>query len=203
MVASETIRGLTSPFRFDKHGLRTLFDLTTLELTQGGFKPTGVWNIDERMKVAKQPAITLPKQLPKIKGVVLKVTTIPEADMAVAGFTITYEREKLVDFSTPWMTLGGSILFTRPKSQKPSLFSFLQPLSPQVWLYVGFTYLAVCLCLFVAARLSPHEWTATHPCEEGGDTRKNQFTLLNSFYYNVSALLNQVGDKNKDLNVST
>lgn len=52
--------------------------------------------------------------------------------MAVAGFTITYEREKLVDFSTPWMTLGGSILFTRPKSQKPSLFSFLQPLSPQV-----------------------------------------------------------------------
>ncbi|CAH8662097.1 unnamed protein product [Schistosoma haematobium] len=265
-VASETIRGLTSPFRFDKHGLRTLFDLTTLELTQGGFKPTGVWNIDERMKVAKQPAITLPKQLPKIKGVVLKVTTIPdapfmipikfdaydrplgtpdawmgycidllnhiasdvgfnytvhitpdrqygsgidvgngtifyngimgelireEADMAVAGFTITYEREKLVDFSTPWMTLGGSILFTRPKSQKPSLFSFLQPLSPQVWLYVGFTYLAVCLCLFVAARLSPHEWTATHPCEEGGDTRKNQFTLLNSFYYNVSALLNQ------------
>ncbi|CAH8566410.1 unnamed protein product [Schistosoma turkestanicum] len=265
-VASETVHGLTSPFRFDKHGLRTLFDLTTLELTQGGFKPTGVWNIDERMKVAKQPAITLPKQLPKIKGVVLKVTTIPdapfmipikfdaydrplgtpdawmgycidllnhiasdvgfnytvhitpdrqygsgidvgngtifyngimgelireEADMAVAGFTITYEREKLVDFSTPWMTLGGSILFTRPKSQKPSLFSFLQPLSPQVWLYVGFTYLAVCLCLFVAARLSPHEWTATHPCEEGGDTRKNQFTLLNSFYYNVSALLNQ------------
>ncbi|KAK4475916.1 hypothetical protein MN116_001159 [Schistosoma mekongi] len=265
-VASETVRGLTSPFRFDKHGLRTLFDLTTLELTQGGFKPTGVWNIDERMKVAKQPAITLPKQLPKIKGVVLKVTTIPdapfmipikfdaydrplgtpdawmgycidllnhiasdvgfnytvhitpdrqygsgmdfgngtifyngimgelireEADMAVAGFTITYEREKLVDFSTPWMTLGGSILFTRPKSQKPSLFSFLQPLSPQVWLYVGFTYLAVCLCLFVAARLSPHEWTATHPCEVDGDTRKNQFTLLNSFYYNVSALLNQ------------
>nr|CAH8873534.1 unnamed protein product [Trichobilharzia regenti] len=265
-VASETIRGLTSPFRFDKHGLRTLFDLTTLELTQGGFKPTGVWNIDERMKVAKQPAITLPKQLPKTKGVVLKVTTIPdapfmipikfdaydrplgtpdawmgycidllneiaadvgfnytvhitpdrqygsgidfgngtvfyngimgelireEADMAVAGFTITYEREKLVDFSTPWMTLGGSILFTRPKSQKPSLFSFLQPLSPQVWLYVIVTYLAVCLCLFVAARLSPHEWTAPHPCDERGDTRKNQFTLLNSFYYNVSALLNQ------------
>lgn len=52
--------------------------------------------------------------------------------MAAAGFTITYEREKVVDFSTPWMTVGGSILFTKPKSQKPSLFSFMQPLSPTV-----------------------------------------------------------------------
>ncbi|VEL30809.1 unnamed protein product [Protopolystoma xenopodis] len=55
-----------------------------------------------------------------------------ESDIAVAALTITYEREKAIDFSHPFMTLGGSILFTRPKSQKPSLFSFLQPLSPEV-----------------------------------------------------------------------
>lgn len=52
--------------------------------------------------------------------------------MAVAGLTITYEREQVLDFSTPFMTLGGSLLFMRPKSQKPSIFSFLQPLSPTV-----------------------------------------------------------------------
>ncbi len=52
--------------------------------------------------------------------------------MAVAALTITYERETVLDFSTPFMTLGGSLLFMRPKTQKPSIFSFLQPLSPTV-----------------------------------------------------------------------
>ncbi|KAG7225257.1 hypothetical protein INR49_014652 [Caranx melampygus] len=34
-----------------------------------------------------------------------------KADLAVAGFTITSEREKVIDFSKPFMTLGISILY--------------------------------------------------------------------------------------------
>nr|QQY02560.1 glutamate receptor ionotropic 3 [Cryptocotyle lingua] len=265
-VSPDVVGGMTGQFRFDREGQRTLFDLTTLELTEGGFAPSGVWNIDERMKVVKKISKRPNKHTSTMNDVVLSVTTkadppfmislytddygnpkpnpeswtgyckelldalaaevgfnytiqIPkddqygsaktlpngtvvyngimgqlirkEVDMAVAGFTITYEREKLVDFSTPWMTIGGSILFTRPKSQKPSLFSFLQPLAPKVWLYVVAIYLAVCLCMFAAARLSPYEWNAPHPCDEYSDVTKNQFTMLNSFYYYISALLNQ------------
>lgn len=38
--------------------------------------------------------------------------SIPQkADLAVAGFTITSEREKVIDFSKPFMTLGISILY--------------------------------------------------------------------------------------------
>ncbi|VDP67597.1 unnamed protein product [Echinostoma caproni] len=262
----ELVRGYTGQFRFDREGLRTLFDITTLDLTEGGFVPTGIWNVDEQMKIVTRPPKKLPHKLAKDTPTVLKVTTkqdppfmiikkkdaygkplitpdawqgycidlldeiskkvgfnytvhltpdgnygsstiLPngteiydgimgelirrEVDMAVAAFTITYEREKLVDFSTPWMTIGGSIMFTRPKSQKPSLFSFLQPLAPQVWFYVLAIYFAVCVCMFIASRLSPYEWNAPHACEDGGDMTKNQFTLLNSFYYNISALLNQ------------
>lgn len=33
------IRGYTGQFRFDREGLRTLFDITTLDLTEGGFVP--------------------------------------------------------------------------------------------------------------------------------------------------------------------
>ncbi|KAF7262526.1 hypothetical protein EG68_00177 [Paragonimus skrjabini miyazakii] len=263
-ASPESVRALTGPFRFDLEGLRTMFDLTTLELTEGGFMPSGVWNVDERMKVTKKTIKKPTKsEMGNKKEVYVVATKVdapfmisltkdaygrplpnPEAwtgyckdlldglaeelhfnytirpskeygsgkdigngtivydgimgelirkevDMAVAGFTITYEREKVVDFSTPWMTVGGSILFTRPKSQKPSLFSFMQPLAPKVWLYVVAIYLAVCVCMFVAARLSPYEWTAPHPCDENSDVRKNQFTLLNSFYYYISALLNQ------------
>ena len=34
-----------------------------------------------------------------------------KADLAIADLSITYEREKAVDFSNPFMTLGISILY--------------------------------------------------------------------------------------------
>lgn len=34
-----------------------------------------------------------------------------KADLAVAAFTITSEREKVIDFSKPFMSLGISILY--------------------------------------------------------------------------------------------
>lgn len=34
-----------------------------------------------------------------------------KADLAAASFTITSEREKVIDFSKPFMTLGISILY--------------------------------------------------------------------------------------------
>ncbi|KAL5962275.1 Glutamate receptor ionotropic kainate 2 [Taenia solium] len=125
-----------------------------------------------------------------------------EADMAVAALTITYEREQVLDFSTPFMTLGGSLLFMRPKTQKPSIFSFLQPLSPiqtshlphsplQVWAYVITTYIVVSVGLFLVARLSPYEWQNPHPCEAFSEEKENQFTVLSSFWFFITPLLNQ------------
>ncbi|CUT99119.1 Glutamate receptor ionotropic kainate 2 [Echinococcus multilocularis] len=114
-----------------------------------------------------------------------------EADMAVAALTITYEREQVLDFSTPFMTLGGSLLFMRPKTQKPSIFSFLQPLSPTVWAYVITTYIVVSVGLFLVARLSPYEWQNPHPCEAFSEEKENQFTVLSSFWFFITPLLNQ------------
>lgn len=45
---------------------------------------------------------------------ILTFATVPppqKADLAVAGLTITAEREKVIDFSKPFMTLGISILY--------------------------------------------------------------------------------------------
>lgn len=45
---------------------------------------------------------------------ILTFSSIPspqKADLAVAGLTITAEREKVIDFSKPFMTLGISILY--------------------------------------------------------------------------------------------
>uniref|UniRef100_A0A7M4EZQ6 Glutamate ionotropic receptor kainate type subunit 5 n=1 Tax=Crocodylus porosus TaxID=8502 RepID=A0A7M4EZQ6_CROPO len=75
-----------------------------------------------------------------------------KADLAVAAFTITAEREKVIDFSKPFMTLGISILYRVHLGRKPGYFSFLDPFSPAVWLFMLLAYLAVSCVLFLAAR---------------------------------------------------
>ena len=100
-----------------------------------------------------------------------------KADLAIADLSITYEREKAVDFSNPFMTLGISILYRyvkisrkstffdrilrlififffdrKPKKQPPELFSFMHPLSLDVWIYIVVAYFIVSFLLFILAR---------------------------------------------------
>ena len=77
---------------------------------------------------------------------------VQKADLAIADLSITYEREKAVDFSNPFMTLGISILYRKPTKQDPELFSFMSPLSLDVWIYMVFAYLLVSISLFILAR---------------------------------------------------
>ncbi|KPP78748.1 glutamate receptor ionotropic, kainate 2-like [Scleropages formosus] len=75
-----------------------------------------------------------------------------KADLAVAPLAITYVREKVIDFSKPFMTLGISILYRKPNGTNPGVFSFLNPLSPDIWMYILLAYLGVSCVLFVIAR---------------------------------------------------
>ncbi|XP_074509314.1 glutamate receptor ionotropic, kainate 5 isoform X2 [Sebastes fasciatus] len=115
-----------------------------------------------------------------------------KADLAVAGFTITSEREKVIDFSKPFMTLGISILYRVQLGRKPGYFSFLDPFSPAVWLFMLLAYLAVSCVLFLAARLSPYEWYNPHPClRERKDMLENQYTLGNSLWFPIGGFMQQ------------
>ena len=73
-------------------------------------------------------------------------------DLVVADITITYEREQGVDFTMPFMNLGVTILYKKPTKKDPNLFSFLSPLSFDVWIYIITAYLAVSLLLFTISR---------------------------------------------------
>ncbi|XP_030636960.1 glutamate receptor ionotropic, kainate 2 [Chanos chanos] len=114
-----------------------------------------------------------------------------KADLAVAPLAITYVREKVIDFSKPFMTLGISILYRKPNGTNPGVFSFLNPLSPDIWMYILLAYLGVSCVLFVIARFSPYEWYNPHPCNPDSDVVENNFTLLNSFWFGVGALMQQ------------
>ncbi|XP_060656054.1 glutamate receptor 1 isoform X1 [Drosophila nasuta] len=81
-----------------------------------------------------------------------------EADIAIAPMTITAERERVIDFSKPFMSLGISIMIKKPVKQTPGVFSFMNPLSQEIWVSVIFSYIGVSIVLFFVSRFSPHEW---------------------------------------------
>ncbi|XP_076044322.1 glutamate receptor ionotropic, kainate 2-like [Oratosquilla oratoria] len=113
------------------------------------------------------------------------------ADMAITDLTINYEREEDVDFTMPFMNLGISILFKKPQKQAPSLFSFLSPLSLEVWIYMMTAYVGVSLLMYILARFTPYEWQNPHPCNPEPDTLENQFTILNCLWFAIGSLMQQ------------
>jgi len=48
--------------------------------------------------------------------------------------------------------LGVSVLYKKPMKKPPNLFSFLSPLSLDVWIYMATAYLGVSVLLFILAR---------------------------------------------------
>ena len=72
--------------------------------------------------------------------------------MAIASMTITSERERVIEFSKPFMSLGISIMIKKPVKTIPGVFSFLNPLSKEIWVCVIFSYIGVSIVLFIVSR---------------------------------------------------
>ncbi|CAG0878616.1 unnamed protein product [Darwinula stevensoni] len=114
-----------------------------------------------------------------------------KADLAVGSMTINYARESVIDFTKPFMNLGISILFKVPTSPPTRLFSFMNPLAIEIWLYVLAAYVLVSITLFIVARFSPYEWYNPHPCVVESNVVENQFSLANCFWYAIGTLMQQ------------
>lgn len=109
--------------------------------------------------------------------------------------TITSERERVIDFSKPFMSLGISIMIKKPMKQKPGVFSFLNPLSKEIWVCVIFSYIGVSIVLFTVSRFSPYEWRLLHFAadhnQHGESSMANDFTMLNSLWFSLGAFMQQ------------
>lgn len=64
--------------------------------------------------------------------------------MVVAPLTANFKRAEVVDFTKPFLSLGISILFKIPEDHQPDLFSFLNPLSLEIWFSI---LLSICKLL--------------------------------------------------------
>ena len=114
----------------------------------------------------------------------------------MSSLTINFKRQQVIDFTKPFISLGISILFKVPTSEKPGLFSFMSPLSLEIWIYTLTAYLAISFILMVLARFSPYEWRNPHPCNPDSEYLENTFTLTNSLWFAVGTLMQQGSDIN-------
>src|SRR5699024_5671367 len=66
-----------------------------------------------------------------------------EADIAIAPLTITSGREEVIDFTKPFMSLSISIMIKKPTKKNPGIFSFMDPLSSEIWMCIILSYVGV------------------------------------------------------------
>ncbi|XP_063720301.1 glutamate receptor 4-like [Symsagittifera roscoffensis] len=122
------------------------------------------------------------------------------ADIALAPLTITSERQRVVDFTKPYMDVGVSIMMKRSTATTSS-FSFLRPLQTEIWMCIVFSYLSVSVVLFIVSRISLVAWMPPSEIEEAehavgvaGGGGEYQFTLSNCFFLMLGAVLQRGED---------
>nr|CAD2164200.1 unnamed protein product [Meloidogyne enterolobii] len=116
-----------------------------------------------------------------------------EADVSVASLTINQDRERVVDFSKPFLTTGISIMIKKPDKQEFSVFSFMAPLSSEIWMYIIFAYVGVSVVIFLVSRFSPYEWRVEEMAN-GGFTISNDFSVYNCMWFTLAAFMQQGTD---------
>ncbi|XP_014664582.1 PREDICTED: glutamate receptor 4-like [Priapulus caudatus] len=112
-----------------------------------------------------------------------------EADLAVAPLTITSARERVIDFSKPFMNLGISIMIKKPEKQKPGVFSFMNPLSYKIWMCIIFALIGVSIVLFLVSRFNPYEWRVEYVGNQ--PVAVNDFNISNSLWFSLGAFMQQ------------
>ncbi|KAI2802571.1 hypothetical protein BLOT_010029 [Blomia tropicalis] len=117
-----------------------------------------------------------------------------QADLAIGDLTATYLRETAVDFTMPFMNLGIAILFKKTAIPDPELFSFLKPLSIEVWLYLASAFLSISILFWILSRITPYEWISPHSCDPDPLQLENQFSIGNSLWFTIGSLMQQGSD---------
>ena len=79
-----------------------------------------------------------------------------------------------------------------PLISSAGIFSFMNPLSQEIWMCIILSYCGVSVVMFLVSRFSPHEWR----CEETltGPAISNDFSLYNSLWFSLSAIMQQSCD---------
>ncbi|CAL1544183.1 unnamed protein product, partial [Lymnaea stagnalis] len=116
------------------------------------------------------------------------------ADIAIGPLTITSTRERALDFSTPFMNTGISVIMAKPQKQKANLFTFMEPFSLSLWISILLAYIVVSISIFIVCKSNPTEPIQDNYPEEMENVCRSKITLSNSFWFAIGALMSQGSD---------
>ena len=92
------------------------------------------------------------------------------ADFTIADISVTSSRAEAFSFSMPWMNLGISILYVKPRAAPPSLLAFLDPFTTDVIIIIEifhcFNTLHSGLCADID-HVCDHHTSHLCPCKVG------------------------------------
>ncbi|XP_065293844.1 glutamate receptor ionotropic, kainate 2-like [Dermacentor albipictus] len=114
-----------------------------------------------------------------------------KADLALADLTITEPRERVIDFTLPYMTAGLVAVSKKGEPRSPGgIWSFFLPLTREVWIYILLATACTIFVMYISARLSFREWMLVDD-GKGGECMENRFNLFNCFLFVLTTLLHQ------------
>ena len=104
--------------------------------------------------------------------------------------TVTEARQKVVDFTIPFMFYTEDILLKKQSSkEKTDLLQFLHPFHNQVWYCTLATLVIVSISVFVVNYLSPYGNK-----DENGQGTSEEFSYFNSLWFTLACMLQQGGE---------
>ncbi|XP_046561683.1 glutamate receptor ionotropic, kainate 1-like [Haliotis rubra] len=110
-----------------------------------------------------------------------------EANIGLGDVIITRERERVVDFSKPYLTQTLRLLVKKPRMYDPGLTFLLEPFSVELWFYILFALLLVAILFVLIGRFNPFEWRQV-PSDKDPRGARHSFGLRESFMFVFSTI---------------
>ncbi|XP_067667821.1 glutamate receptor 4-like [Haliotis asinina] len=110
-----------------------------------------------------------------------------EASIGLGDVTVTRERERVVDFSKPYLTQTLRLLVKTPRRYEPGLDFMLQPFSTEIWLSILLALLVVAILFIIIGRFNPFEWRQVASDKDPRGAR-HSFGLRESFMFVFSTI---------------
>ncbi|KAL9962102.1 hypothetical protein ACROYT_G031174 [Oculina patagonica] len=112
------------------------------------------------------------------------------ADIAVADLTITERREKVVDFTVPYMHYTEDLLMKKASSSRSiDLLQFMNPFDNCVWIATLASLVVISVAVFLLNYFSPYGYK-----DEKGKGTSEEFSFFNSVWFSLASLLQQGAD---------
>lgn len=105
-----------------------------------------------------------------------------EVDMAIAPLTINYARQKVIDFTQPFMTTGISMMMKKPETEDRDYLAFLKPLSKEVWGCVLIALVVFSIIFYITSKAAIRS----------NEQNNEKITFCASFCYSFGVLMYQV-----------